>query len=382
MKIAYIYSTIATKGGTERMIAEKANYFSSHFGFDVTIITCLQKKSEPNTFYLSPKVKQINLEIPYYSQYKYKYPKRLWIKWKINKMLKKGINQTVKQEAPDIIIGTVQFQAHIVSSIKNKAIKIIECHQPKHSIMSSIIETQRCLLNKGYALLFRQYYLKTIERNADVIVTLTDKDKNLWEKSKRIEVIPNFSTMSVTHFSDCSSKRVIAVGRLDWIKGFIRLIDIWKIVTSKHPDWRLDIFGDGTMRNTLETHIEKNHVKNLSIHNHTPKISQEYAMSSICAVTSFYEGFSLVTLEAMKHGIPCVAFDCPFGPRTIINDGQCGFLVNDGDIRLFAERLCILIENAELRRMFSKAAIEKAKDFDIDFIMNKWKVLFESLTCS
>ena len=84
----------------------------------------------------------------------------------------------------------------------------------------------------------------------------------------------------------------------------------------------------------------------------------------------------------MKHGVPCVAFDCPFGPRTIINDGQCGFLVNDGDIRLFAERLCILIENAELRHMFSKAAIEKTKEFDIDLIMNKWKVLFENLTCS
>ena len=379
MKIAYIYSTIATKGGTERMIVEKANYFSSHYGYDVTIITCLQKKSEPNTFFLLPKVKQINLEIPYNSQYKYKYPKRLWIKWKINKMLKKGINQTVKQEAPDIIIGTVQFQAHIISSIKTMAIKIIECHQPKYSIMSSIIETQRCLLHKGYSKLFRQYYLKTIERNADVIVTLTDKDKNLWKKNKRIEVIPNFSTMSVTHFSDCSSKRVIAVGRLDWIKGFVRLIDIWKIVTSKHPDWRLDIYGDGTMRNTLEAHIEKNHVKNLSIHNHTPKISQEYAMSSICTVTSFYEGFSLVILEAMKHGLPCVAFDCPYGPRSIIEDGKCGYLVEDGNNNDFEEKLSRLIDNRQLRMQFSTAAIERAKVFDTDVIMKQWQELFTSL---
>ena len=82
MKITYIYSTLATTGGTERMITEKVNYYSERFGYDVTIITCFQCDDEANFFPISSKVKQINLGIPYYTQYKYKYPKRLWIKWR------------------------------------------------------------------------------------------------------------------------------------------------------------------------------------------------------------------------------------------------------------------------------------------------------------
>ena len=93
MKIAYVFSTLAKTGGTERMITEKANYFAEQFGYDVTIITCFQRDDEINYFSLSNKVKQFNLGIPYFSQYKYKYPERLWIKWQINKLLKKDISQ-------------------------------------------------------------------------------------------------------------------------------------------------------------------------------------------------------------------------------------------------------------------------------------------------
>ena len=81
----------------------------------------------------------------------------------------------------------------------------------------------------------------------------------------------------------------------------------------------------------------------------------------------------------MKHGVPCVAFDCPFGPRSIINDGYTGFLVENGEIKLFAERLCRLIEDEDLRKHFSKASIEKANTFDVDIIMNKYKELYEQM---
>ena len=133
------------------------------------------------------------------------------------------------------------------------------------------------------------------------------------------------------------------------------------------------------MYNTLMALIKIYKAKNLTIHTFTPNISLEYAKSSICAVTSYFEGFSLVILEALRHGVPCVAFDCPFGPRSIISDSSCGFLVENGDIKLFAKRLCLLIENEQLRQDFSKAAIEQAKSFNVDVIMRQWKSLFESL---
>ena len=185
--------------------------------------------------------------------------------------------------------------------------------------------------------------------------------------------------MPIRKCSDCTSKRVIAIGRLSWEKGFGRLIEIWSYVSSKHPDWQLDIFGEGGMYNTLRMLIKLYKAQNVVIHNYTSDISLEYASSSICAVTSYFEGFSLVLLEAMKHGVPCVAFDCPFGPRSLINDSHNGFLVENGETRIFADRLCRLIENEELRNYYSKTSIEKSRTYDVDVIMNKWRIFFEQI---
>lgn len=379
MKIAYIYSTMAVTGGTERMITEKANYLSERYGYDVTIITCYQLAHENNFFHISEKVKQINLEIPFFSQYKYKYPKRLLVKWQMNKLLKKSINEAVKQVDPDILIGVSRFKANYISTIKCRAKKIIECHESKYNTKYDASEKHsvpvRLFLN-----IYRRIYFRTIERNADAVITLTEKDKLFWKRAKYVVVIPNFSTMFVSNISDCTPKRVIAIGRLTWEKGFERLIEAWSIVCSKHTDWHLDIYGQGSMYDTLNTLTNTYKAHNLTFHNYMSNISQEYANSSICAVTSYFEGFSLVLLEAIRHGVPCVAFDCPFGPRSIIDDASNGFLVYDGEIKLFAERLCRLIEDEDLRKQFSKNAIEKAKLFDTDIVMNQWKTLFKELT--
>lgn len=378
MKIAYVYSTLAKSGGTERMIAEKTSYLAEKFGYDVTIINLFQRIEDINYYLISKKVKQVNLGIPYFSQYKYKYPKRFWVKWHINKLLKKSIIEAVKQVDPDILIGVSRFNANYISSIKCRAKKIIECHESKYN---TIYDTNinRSFFAKYFIKIYTSLYFHTIIQNADVIVTLTEGDKMLWKRAKYIDVIPNFSTMSISKYSNCTTKRVIAVGRLQWEKGFDRLLDIWKVVVSKHPDWQLEIFGEGELKEELDNMITKANINNIKLNGIAHDISKEYASSSICTVTSYFEGFSLVLLEAMKHGVPCVAFDCPFGPRNIINDASNGFLVNDGDTKLFAERLCRLIEDEELRKQFSKAAIERSLLFDPDSIMNKWKNLFEQL---
>ena len=378
MKIAYIVGSLATQGGTARIITEKANLLATQHGYAITIITCRQHQNEPNTYTLSDRVTQVNLEIPLSSYYKYKFPKRLWVKWSVNRLLQKKISETVNRIDPDIILGIIQCQADIISRISCRAKKIIECHEARVFTLSgfglNLSFLSRLLLN------FNRYrYFQIIERHADVIVSLTEKDKLLWKKARYVDVIPNFSTMEVTQYSDCTSKRIIVVGRLEWEKGYGRLLEIWKIVSSRYPEWKLDIFGEGSLQKTMETIIRNNNIKNIEIHNFTRNISQEYAKSSICAVTSCFEGFSLVILEAMKHGVPCVAFDCPFGPGSIIQDSLNGFLVIDGDIRLFAERLCLMIEDTKMRKDFSKEAIRRAKEFDIEAVVDTWKTLFESV---
>ena len=378
MKIAYVFSTLAKTGGAERIITERTNYLAEQFGYDITIINLFQQDEDTNHFVLSKKVKQINLGIPYFSQFSYRYPKRLWIRWQLNRQVKKSIKQYVKNVDPDILIGISFFKADLVSKVKCRAKKIIESHEAKPFTHSGL-NTRHNFIKEVYQNIWRSFYFRAIERNADAVITLTKADEMLWKRAKYTVVIPNFSVMPISKYSDCTSKRVIAAGRLEWEKGFGRLIEAWSIVSSRHPDWHLDIFGEGSMDKTLKVLTNLYKAKNLTFHNVTSNISQEYANSSICVVSSYFEGFSLILLEAMRHGVPCVAFDCPFGPKSIINDGYTGFLVENGEIKLFAERVCRLIEDEDLRKHFSKASIDRALLFDTDSIMLRWKKLFEQM---
>ena len=378
MTIVYVMESLVPKGGTERIISEKANYLAEQYKYNVYIITCTQQQDQQNAFQLSSSVHQIKLAIPYYSQYCYEYPKRFFVKLSINKKLKEAIIEAVQQINPDILIGIGHYKADLISSIKCRAKKIIECHEARFFTQSGMANHQN-VLSKLFTKFYRKLYFRTIERKADVIVTLTEGDKLLWNKAKRIEVIPNFSNIQVSQISSCHSKRVIAVGRLSWEKGYDRLIDIWELVSRKSPDWQLDIFGEGELEKNLSYKIAKKHINNITIHPTTNNISYEFSKSSICVMTSYYEGFALVLLEALKHGVPCVAYDCPFGPASIIEDNRCGYLIDNGNINVFAKKLCTLMNDENARKNFSKESIKRSKDFAIDTIMGKWINLFESL---
>ena len=134
-------------------------------------------------------------------------------------------------------------------------------------------------------------------------------------KHRMCASFPISQNSSFPKASSCEVHRVIAIGRLTYQKGFDRLIDAWTIVNRRHPDWKLDIFGEGIRREALNKQIRNNGLeKSVTIHPFTKNIAQEYLNSSIFALSSNYEGFVLVLLEAMGCGLPCVAFDCPNGP--------------------------------------------------------------------
>lgn len=380
MTIVYVIESLVPRGGTERIISEKANYLAEQYKYKVFIITCTQRKDQSNAYQLSSSVKQIKLGIPYYSQYRYKYPKRLFVKLSLNKTLRKSITEAVQKINPDILIGIGHYKADLICSINCHAKKIIECHEARQFTLFETGE-KKTLISRINTFLTRNKYFQTIEKKADVIITLTEGDRKEWKRAHHTEVIPNFSTMSVSEFSNCKQKRIIAVGRLEWEKGYERLIDIWEQISSKQSDWVLDIFGEGAQYDNLQSIIKRRGIKRIQIHNATKNISKEYANSSICVLTSYFEGFALVLLEALRHGVPCVAFDCPYGPASIIEDSLCGFLIEDGNTTLFIEKLNLLIKSESLRKEFSRKAIERSMAFETNLIMGKWKDLFESL-CS
>jgi len=381
MKIVYIIDSLASKGGAERIISEKMNYLANLCDYDVSVITFYQfPEVAPNCYYLSDKVRQINLSIPSYLQYNFKYPKRLWVRWSCYNQLRKRLSETVNSITPHIIIGLGYSMADIVCKIKCKAAKIIESHEARLFTMSSLQFKQSSPLSKAYLKLYRNYYLHIIEKHADAVVTLTRRDAQEWRKAKRVEIIPNFSDMYISKLSDCESKRVIAVGRLEWQKGHDRLLDIWSIVSKTYPDWHLDIFGEGSLEMDLRNAIKKTNIKNVSIHPYTKNISIEYAHSSICVLTSRFEGFSLVLLEAMRHGLPCITFDCPYGPKELVDHEKSGFVIANNDKKQFADKLCYLIGHPTIRKQFANVGVNKALSYDINIIMNQWKELFNSLS--
>lgn len=375
MKVVYVIASLATSGGTERIVSEKANHLADVFGYDVSIICYDQRDDSSNFYSLSKKVNQINLGLQFYLLYRYKFYKRIWKKIILRYYLKKQLSSYVKKINPDILIGITHFRADFVCSTNSKAKIIIESHIPRSFIEKS--NDNNIFLINFYKKLYDMRYFHVIEKKADTIITLTEGDHKQWIKAKHIQTIPNFSDMHVRQLSDCRKKRVITIGRLCKEKGYERLLSIWKSVIDKHPDWQLDLYGEGDMEKKLKHIITTGNISNVTLHGITNNIGKELTNSSICVATSYYEGFSLVLLEALKHGVPCIAFDCPYGPRTIIEDSKCGYLVENGNETLFAEKLCNLMENEQLRQQFSQASVERSMAFNKDSIMLQWKNLFE-----
>lgn len=379
LKVAYFLESLVSFGGVERVLTDKANYMAIYFGFDVYMITCAQDPKQENAFLLHDSVEQINLNVHYYEQYHYGYPKRLLVRRKIEKQIRQKLSEAIQEIDPDVLIGVAHFKADLISKLPCRAKKIIESHEARPFTLSGMSQ-HRNFLSSAYMKLYRQFYFWTIERHADVVVSLTTGDANEWRKARRVEVIPNFSLMPIEEYSNCDAKRVIAAGRLSWEKGYDRLLAVWEKVSCYFPDWELVVFGNGNLQESLENVIKSKNIQNITILPPVKTISHDYANSSICVLTSYYEGFALVLLEALRHGVPCIAFDCKFGPRSIIEDGNCGYLVENGDIEQFADKLCSLMENDNRRMQFSLMAVEHARSFDVYGTMIKWKTLFEELT--
>lgn len=152
------------------------------------------------------------------------------------------------------------------------------------------------------------------------------------------------------------------------------------MVAQRYPDWSLDIFGKGSRESALKRQIEKNGLQELvRIHEPVTGIRQEYGKSDFLVLSSRFEGFGLVLVEAMQTGIPCVAFDCPYGPSDIIRDGENGLLVKNGDVEALAEAICRMIGDEELRMRCGRKAQADALQYAPEVIMAQWDKLFKEL---
>ena len=222
-----------------------------------------------------------------------------------------------------------------------------------------------------------------IVRRFDKFVVLTDEDKGYWGSLPNLEVIPNAAMTMGDRYSDVMNKRVIAVGRLDYQKGFDRLIRAWQKVQSegRFADWKLDIFGQGEWREMLQQMICKSGLGNtVKIHQPTKQIGGEYVQSDMLVMSSHYEGFPMVMIEAMACGLPVVSFDFKCGPKDIIKPDENGLIVSDGDIDGLAEAMMTLMRDEKKRKLFSQNARQVVDTYSEENVMARWISLFTALT--
>jgi glycosyltransferase involved in cell wall biosynthesis len=377
LKIVYITPSIHTADGAARVLTMKANYFAEHFGYDVTILLT-EGKGLPFFYHVSDKIKIINYDLnfeqlwncPFWKKFFIYIPKQI----KYRKLVKKDLMRI----RPDITMSLLRREINFLNNIKDGSKKMGEIHVHRDNYRNFNGEKSNFFM-RYFAKFWSRQLLNNLKKLSRFVV-LTDKDRESWVELDNVVTIPNPSPFIPSAVSLLTEKRVIAVARYSHEKGIDLLLEAWSQVEKRTEDWRLEVFGDGdtTAFNALidQLGIDRHRCQ---LHGRTNDVEQEYLKSSIAVCSSRYEGFGMIIIEAMACGLAVASFDCPWGPRSIINDGKDGLLVENGNVNELANALVTLIQDATKRESIAKNAIQNVKRFQMEKIAEQWRQLFESV---
>jgi len=376
MKIVYCIESLCNSGGMERMLSIMVNALAEEH--DITIVTACQG-DRPDYFPLDKRIKRVDLGVKAEGRH---------IPILKNPLLqdyKKKLSQFLCSDKFDIVISMGSLELNFLPLIHDGSKKIVWFHfaydvcemwassKYKNKLVAKLVgklQTQR-----------RMSYAKRFDK----IVVLTKADLQHWNAHCDNAVsIYNPLTISATRLSDTTPKSAIAVGRLDYQKGFDFLINAWAIVNKTHPDWHLNIWGTGSKEAELKSQIAANGLDDkIFLRGRTEHIEQEYPNNGFFILSSRAEGLGLVLIEAATCGLPLVSYDCHYGPNEIISEGENGYLVSPvGDVERLAAAIDRMMSDGQKRQAMGRRAKQMAKQFELEPIKEQWNRLFEDITLS
>ena len=376
-KIVFCTPALYSAGGVERMISVKASYFAEQYGYNITVIVTEGKGSDC-FFPISDKVNIINYELGFEELWKMPFLKKVLVYILKQRQFKKRLKADLKRLKPDFVVSTLRREINFLHKINDESLIIGELHVNRANYRNIGSESAN-IFQKLFSYLWLQSLINNLQK-LDKMVVLTNWALKDWPELNNVVKISDALPFKIDSRSKLISKRIISIGRYAYDKGNDLLLQVWSIIEKKYPEWSLYIYGNGNKEpykhQLIDLGIDQQRCR---LYGTTSNVKKEYLSSSVFVSPSRFEGFGMVLIEAMACGVPVVSFDCENGPRSIITDGENGFLIPPFDIQTFADKIILLMENVELRQQMGDNAQKTAFQYDIDKIGLKWKQLFDDL---
>lgn len=370
MKLIYCHADVYNPGGMERVLLNKLRWWVQRGGYELMVVTTDQH-GRPPFYEFPPEVKMVDLGINYKDDNGRNPIAKTLGYLRRRRLHRAALTELLMREKPDVVISLYPSESSFIPDIQDGSLKMLELHYNK---LFRLQYNRKGLLGLADRLRTRQD--EKIVRRFDNFIVLTRQDADMWGNLPNLSVMPN-AAVTMPHVEhQTGNHRVIAVGRLDYQKGFDRLLDAWALLPEPlRATWHLDIFGQGEWEEKLKRQIDRLGIgTSATINKPTNAIFDEYAKSDFLVMTSHYEGFPMVMIEAMACGLPAVCFDFLCGPRDIIADGVNGRIVPEGDLQALASTMQQLMEHPEQLEEMSAHARKISEVYSQDSIMQRWEL--------
>ena len=402
-KIVYCTPALYSAGGVERVVAVKSNYFAEQLDYDVTIIVT-EGRGRECFFPISDKVRIINYELNFEELWRLTFSQKVFAYFRKQRRFKKMLKADLMRILPDFTISTLRREINFLTGISDGSLKIGELHVNRANYRNFEANDSNIIKR-----LFAKFWMRSLVgklRRLDQLLVLTDKSKASWPELSNVTVIPDpitilreKGTVNSEKFAAAGKRevgvnRVVTIGRYAYQKGYDLLLQAWAEVERTRKEergrrneemrelenWTLDIYGQGDQTDYRQLMAELGIDSNrCHLNGPVEDVVKAYQESSIFVLSSRFEGFGMVLIEAMACGLPVVSFDCPAGPDEIITDGVDGLLVPSGDVHVLAEKLMVLMTDENLRRRLGQQARQTAQRYDMTTLADQWTALFEKV---